>query len=65
MKLNKSKCQILHLGWSSARHKSKLGEEWLESSPAERNLGGAGWQQPNTSQQRALQLGGQTTSWAA
>jgi len=36
MKLNKNKCQILHLGWSNIGHKHKLGEEWLESSPAER-----------------------------
>jgi len=35
MKFNKSKCQILHLGQSNAGDKYKLGEEWLESSPAE------------------------------
>ncbi|KAK4807866.1 hypothetical protein QYF61_007772 [Mycteria americana] len=50
MKLNQSKCWILHLGGSNARHKSKLGEEWLESSPAERDLGC--WL--NSSQQCAL-----------
>lgn len=39
MKFNKSNCQILHLVWSNTRHKYELGEEWLESSPAERDLG--------------------------
>ncbi|KAJ7413728.1 hypothetical protein WISP_88630 [Willisornis vidua] len=38
MKINKSKYQILHLGQINARHKSKLGAEWLESNPAERDL---------------------------
>ncbi|KAK4816779.1 hypothetical protein QYF61_022891 [Mycteria americana] len=39
MKFNKSKWQILHLGQSNAGHKYRLGEEWLQSSPAERDLG--------------------------
>ncbi|KAK4807101.1 hypothetical protein QYF61_018442 [Mycteria americana] len=39
MKVNKNKCWILHQGRSNAGHKYKLGEEWLESSPAERDLG--------------------------
>lgn len=39
MKFNKSKCWILHLGQSNVRHKHKLGDKWLESSPAERDLG--------------------------
>jgi len=38
-KINESKCQILHLGWSNAGYKYELGDEWLESSPAERDLG--------------------------
>ncbi|KAK4828602.1 hypothetical protein QYF61_000054 [Mycteria americana] len=39
MKFNKKKCWILHLRERNARHKYKLGEEQLESSPAERDLG--------------------------
>ena len=54
MKLNKCKCRILRLGWSDARHKYKWGEEWLESSPAERDLGVLVGSRLNTSQQRAL-----------
>jgi len=34
----KNECQILHLGWSNARHKYKLGEEQLESCPPEQDL---------------------------
>lgn len=34
----KSKYWILHLGQSNAGHKYQLGEEWLESSPTERDL---------------------------
>ena len=30
MKFNKSKCWVLHLGWSDAGHKYKLGKEWLQ-----------------------------------
>jgi len=53
-KFNKLKCQILCLEWCDAGHKYKLGKEWLESSPAERNLGVLVDSRPNRSQQSAL-----------
>jgi len=39
MTFNRTKCWILDLGWSNTSHKYKLGDEWLETSPAERGLG--------------------------
>jgi len=39
MKFNTLKCWILQLGWRNTGHKYKFGEVWLESSPAERDLG--------------------------
>lgn len=33
----------LHQGWTHARHKYKLGEEYLESSSAKRNVTGSVW----------------------
>ena len=50
----KSKCWILYLGWSKARHKYKWGEEWLERSPEERDLGVLIDSRLKTSQQCAL-----------
>lgn len=39
IKSNKLNFQILHLVLSNTRHKYELGEECLESSPADRDLG--------------------------
>ena len=40
IKFNKAKCRVLHLSRGNPRYLYKLGEEILESSPTEKNLGG-------------------------
>ena len=39
MKLNKAKCKALHLGRGNPKHRYRLGREWLDSSPEEKDLG--------------------------